>query len=602
MSTTVVGGAYREVCVEPAHRRYFGSGVRGAAAIRENVERLVTVLDEESLPEVQAVLQNVPIDHVQRERAIEFFYDTPLSSPSLQWDRSDAAVQIPDIVAEDAVVFGMVEALPIVSAERVVVDPQHSLSLDQLRRIVSADELVIVANQREITAISRESDLRRAAELLLGSTGAAGIVVKSGAHGALIFGRGEGPTGIPAFVTPTVFPIGSGDVFTAVLASKYFAGAELREAALEASRRTAVYVTTQQTRDTNLDEDPVPTIEPTVWTVQDRPRVYIAASFANPEQRWSGRTMDHGIKDIGGDPVYPLRDVGEKQDAAVTAQGDLEALDSCEAVVLLADVARTGPFFEGGWATSRNIPTVVMNSDPDEDRYTMLRGTGSTMVADLSTAAYHAVWSAIQKRHGPSRAGRLLLLSGGLDSSAIAAIEKPNRLLFVDYGQMSGSAERAAARAIATHLALPLDELEIDLTTVGAGMLVDSPPSIQETAPEWFPYRNQHLATIAASHALKCGLKSVILGLVAGDGSRHVDGRPSFVSMLDGLISQQEGGVRLVAPHIRTDPVELIAGCGLPEAIVRQTYSCHTANEACDICPGCIRRQGILSQVYGTTD
>ena len=129
-----------------------------------------------------------------------------------------------------------------------------------------------------------------------------------------------------------------------------------------------------------------------------------------------------------------------------------------------------------------------------------------------------------------------------------------------------------------------------------------SPPSDQGSTPEWFPYRNQHLATIAAAHALKCGLKSVALGVVAGDGNRHVDGTPSFISMINGLISQQEGGVRLLAPHIRTEPTDLVARCGLPEAIVRQTHSCHTANVACRTCPGCTRREEILRQVYGTAD
>lgn len=599
MSTTVVGGAYREMCREPYRRRYFGSGVRGAAAIREEVERLVTALESDSLSEIQAVLRNIPIDHVSRNRVIEFDYDTPLSSPSIRRDHRDSAVEIPNITAEDAIVFGMVEALPIISARRIVVDPQHSLTLDQLRRTIHADELFIVANRREITSISHELDLKHASELLLEATNAVAIVVKAGAHGALIFERNKEPAGIPAYVTPEVFPIGSGDVFTAVFASMHFAGCELVEAALEASRRTAVYVMTQQTRDAELDDDLVATIEPTVWSVQDRPKVYIAASFANPEQRWSGRIMDRGIDDIGGHPVYPLRDVGEKHDASDTAHGDLAALDSCDAVVLLADVARTGPFFEGGWAASRGTPTVVMNSDPDEDRYTMLRGTGSTMVSDLSTAAYHAVWSAIQKRHGATQEGRLLLLSGGLDSSAIAAAEKPSRLLFIDYGQVSADAERAAAQAIAHHLTLPLDELKIDLKNVGSGMLIGSVPNIQGTADEWFPYRNQHLVTIAAAHALKCGLKSVMLGVVAGDGGRHVDGTPMFMSMLDGLISQQEGGVRVVAPHIRTNPTDLISRCGLPEDIVRRTHSCHAANEACGACPGCVRRKHILDQVYG---
>ena len=41
-----------------------------------------------------------------------------------------------------------------------------------------------------------------------------------------------------------------------------------------------------------------------------------------------------------------------------------------------------------------------------------------------------------------------------------------------------------------------------------------------------------------------------MLGIVAGDGDRHGDGTPGFRSALDTLVRRQEGGIRILAPHI----------------------------------------------------
>lgn len=49
----------------------------------------------------------------------------------------------------------------------------------------------------------------------------------------------------------------------------------------------------------------------------------------------------------------------------------------------------------------------------------------------------------------------VLLLSGGLDSAALAAWIRPALTLFVDYGQKPRDAEARAARAVAAHLNLP---------------------------------------------------------------------------------------------------------------------------------------------------
>ena len=575
----------------------YGSGVRAAAVLRQGAERLVTAADSDTLAEILAVLGDVPVEAAPRQHRIEFEYDTPLSPPRLLMRDVDRGIALADVDADDAVVFGMVEARPTVRAKRAVVDPQHSLSLAELTDAVTADELILVANLREVRNLAHEADLDIAVQAILGRTGAAGVVVKAGTLGALVFRSGADAEGVPALITPVVFPVGSGDVFTAALAVHYFQSGNLVEAARAASQRTAKYVSVRHLGAVEWEDAPSATVAPTARSMQDPPRVYVAASFANPEQRWSGRVIDRGIRDIGGDSVYPLRDVGAKEDATATATADLDSLDTCDAVILLADVARTGPFFEAGWATCRGIPIVVMNSDPDPDRYTMLDGTGADLVSDLATAAYRSVWAALEHRAGRASTSKLLLLSGGLDSAAAAALEKPARALFINYGQEPAEAERSAAKAVAHHLHLELDELDIDLTAIGSGLLSGNSQLDVAPTPEWFPFRNQHLGTIAAAHALKHGLDAVVLGIVNGDGDRHADSTPGIMATLDTLIRNQEGEVRVLAPYINEQPHELLLRSGLTDEVINQTHSCHTSRVACGVCPGCQRRTEVLDRV-----
>ncbi len=189
----------------------------------------------------------------------------------------------------------------------------------------------------------------------------------------------------------------------------------------------------------------------------------------------------------------------------------------------------------------------------------------------------------------------LLLLSGGIDSTVIAAIDRPEAALFVDYGQNPARAELESARMVALHLALDLYEISVDLSTIGAGLLVGQPKSVGAPTPEWFPFRNQFLITIAAAVAVRHGYRTVVLGLVAGDGDRHADGTRGFVDAIDKLISAQEGNARVIAPFIESDIVQLAARSALPEHVLRRTHSCHVGNLACGQCPGFHRRIAILA-------
>src|SRR3954469_1749497 len=91
-----------------------------------------------------------------------------------------------------------------------------------------------------------------------------------------------------------------------------------------------------------------------------------------------------------------------------------------------------------------------------------------------------------------------LLLSGGMDSYALAFLNKPDIALNINYGQKSAIAELQASKLLAERLHIPLLELSIDLSSIGSGDLTDNAPIHHAPASDWWPFRNQALITLAA--------------------------------------------------------------------------------------------------------
>lgn len=205
-------------------------------------------------------------------------------------------------------------------------------------------------------------------------------------------------------------------------------------------------------------------------------------------------------------------------------------------------------------------------------------------------------------------AADVLLLSGGLDSAAVAAWTRPTQTLFVDYGQRPAAAEARAAAAVAAQLGLPHAQVTVDASAVGAGLLsAAGQASAAKGSPEWWPFRNQLLVTIAAAWVMSpaggaegrsVGLaERVTVGTVRGDGARHADGTAGFFAALDALLSVQEGGLRCSAPGLNLSTADLIAASGIGDDVIGWTHSCHTSTLPCSDCPGCWKREQVLDRL-----
>ena len=196
----------------------------------------------------------------------------------------------------------------------------------------------------------------------------------------------------------------------------------------------------------------------------------------------------------------------------------------------------------------------------------------------------------------------VLLLSGGLDSAALAAWIRPALTVFVDYGQKPRDAEARAARAVATHLELPFTSVALPLGDLGGGLMHDDAPMPGAPSPEWWPFRNQFLATAGAAVAVGQNLTRVVLASVRGDGDRHVDGSKPFYDQLDAVMSMQEGGVRVAAPAIHLSTVELLRAASAKRSLIGWTVSCHRASQPCGDCPGCWKRELVLAEYLPSLD
>lgn len=190
----------------------------------------------------------------------------------------------------------------------------------------------------------------------------------------------------------------------------------------------------------------------------------------------------------------------------------------------------------------------------------------------------------------------LLLLSGGIDSIAIAAWRRPARCLTIDYGQQPASAEIESAAEVCRQLGLVHDVVQVPINGLGSGALAGRPGSEFSPHVEFWPFRNQFLLTLGAMCAMRYSLQRVLIGTVLSD-QRHADGSVDFLSQIAALTLLQEGKIEISAPAIRLTSPELVKISEVDSSILGWAHSCHTSNLACGTCPGCTKHSETMRAI-----
>lgn len=401
----VVGGTYHEICREPRWDQLFGSGLRAAAALNKlsGDVHLSTYVATAHRPTFDAyALEYEHLSTHPEDVAVnlQFSYTHGLARPwidpplHLITSAEPLHVEAPVVLR-----FGILEGDAVVHATHAVYDPQSAYDPRPFRENGStADHLAIVANLYEGRTLTGERDNYAVGRALLEREGADVVVIKRGASGVRVF-EAAGVSDVPAFRTERVFPIGSGDVFSAVFAHYW---AELHipasEAALYASRAAAWYCGSRRL--------PVPDAASVAAVVQApiqlsgverRPcKVYLAGPFFTTAQRWLIEEARDGLMQQGMDVFSPYHDVGIGP-AEEVAPKDIAGLDQSDAVFAIVDGFDAGTLFEVGYARSKGIPVIAFVQNASPEPLKMLVGTGCEQVSDFVTAVYHTTWAALER-------------------------------------------------------------------------------------------------------------------------------------------------------------------------------------------------------------
>jgi 7-cyano-7-deazaguanine synthase len=166
----------------------------------------------------------------------------------------------------------------------------------------------------------------------------------------------------------------------------------------------------------------------------------------------------------------------------------------------------------------------------------------------------------------------------------------------VDYGQIPAVAEVRAASAVCADLNIEHHVVKADLSALRSGDMAGTPALGVAAVPEWWPFRNQMLITLAAMRGVALGVDCLLMGTLKTD-SAHADGTPRFIRAMDAVLQCQEGSMRLETPAIGCTSAELIRTSGVPLEILAWAHSCHVADQACGVCRGCRKHYETLAEL-----
>jgi hypothetical protein len=392
-SLAVAGGLYRETCAWPFWNHLYGSGGRAAVALggRAAPVEFHTYANEDAAETFAAYAQVycVNVHRYATEQTIAFDYVHTLSPPvikpiPLRITRNDPF----EVEAECILRFGMMEGSASVVAERCVYDPQSAFSPEPFDANGSkAARLAIVGNAGEIRTLGGSSEIDKAAAALL-EKGAELVIAKDGPRGATLY-RMQGAVSIPAFLSDTVWTLGSGDVFAAAFTAGWAVeGLDAADAARSASIAVSDYANSMSLP---MRDIAILTAEVRTEVTSVVGEVYLAGPFFDMPQLWLVDEARRCLSQAGLNVFSPVHDVGHGAASAVVEK-DIEAIKRCDLVFALLNGLDAGTLFEVGYARALGKPVYALAQSVSSEDLKMLEGSGCLIFSDFVTAVHHAAW------------------------------------------------------------------------------------------------------------------------------------------------------------------------------------------------------------------
>lgn len=182
-------------------------------------------------------------------------------------------------------------------------------------------------------------------------------------------------------------------------------------------------------------------------------------------------------------------------------------------------------------------------------------------------------------------------MSGGIESTCVAYWKRPDLCVTIDYGHVCASTEINTSSAICGRLGIK--HIVIRASAGNKFGILGGRKALNKEKPEYWPFRNQFLGTLAAMTLQEARVREIWFGIVKSD-RRFLDSSSNFIKKLDKLTSAQEGGIRIRAPAITLSTEKLMVVSKTPRSILGATFSCHRSEIPCGDCPGCWKQLRLL--------
>jgi len=397
----IIGGTYSEICFEPIWENIFGSGFRAVNMVLQvNPKQKIdyyTCADKE-LSDYLNYHKNLNASlnlHISDIfKSPEFHYDHPLRTPIIH-PRPDLYKHLDVTIhakGDNVLVYGLIEATFNVEGDKVVYDPQSPANPKTFTSTGSkANQLITIVNFGEAKLITKSDNVSEIKDFFFNHESCHALIIKMGAQGALLFESiDDEPFKIPVFKTDKVWPIGSGDVFSAYFAHSWFNGETIQQSALSASVATAKYCNTRDF--SNLGSSDLTQLESLIINSVPTGQVYLAGPFFTFSERWLVHEAWNALKGMGLKVFSPFHDVGHGK-ATDVVHKDLIGLDESDIIFGILDGLDSGTLFEIGYAISKGKKVVAFVQNENEESLKMLEGTGCILEQDFATAIYKTYWS-----------------------------------------------------------------------------------------------------------------------------------------------------------------------------------------------------------------
>ncbi len=202
----------------------------------------------------------------------------------------------------------------------------------------------------------------------------------------------------------------------------------------------------------------------------------------------------------------------------------------------------------------------------------------------------------------------IVLVSGGMDSVAVAAIAKEKHsdlaFLHLGYGQKTAKKELECFNKVCDYYQIENQYRKIVdmnlLSQIGGSSLTDESIEVSkfegdsdEIPSSYVPFRNTHILATAVSWAEIIGAKKIYIGANYEDSPGYPDCRPEYYMAFNDLIKKgtKAGDISVETPIINLKKAQIIKTALDLEAPLELSWSCYArTDKACGVCDSCALR------------